>query len=176
MFTLSHVWAIPLGKGQKWGNSMHPVLNGVLGGWQLGGILTLRTGFPLTMQASDNSTTNSRGARARTIAQGGTTLGNVGSGAKWFNTTAYTTPLAKTFGNVGLGTERGPGFKVYDVSFQKQFSVTERIKFELRGEFINLFNTPQFGAPARNVTGATFGEITTAQYERNGQIALRLTF
>jgi len=176
MFTVSHVWAVPYGKGQKWGSSIHPVLNGILGGWQLGGILTLQSGFPLTMQASDNSTTNSRGPRARVVGKGGKTLGNVGSGAKWFDISAYANQLPKQFGDVGLGTERGPGFKVYDVSFQKQFAVTERVKFEVRGEFINLFNTPQFNAPARNVTGATFGEITGAQYERNGQIALRLTF
>jgi len=176
MFTVSHVWAVPYGKGHKWGNSVHPVLNGVLGGWQLGGIMTLRSGFPLTIQASDNSTTSSRGARARVVGKGGNTLGNVGSGAKWFDITAYANQLAKSFGDVGIGTERGPGFKTYDVSLQKQFAVTERVKFELRGEFINLFNTPQFAAPARNVTGATFGEITSAQYERNGQIALRLTF
>jgi len=176
MFTLSHVWAIPLGKGQKWGSSMHPVLNGVLGGWQLGGILTLRTGFPLTIQGPDNSTTISRGARASVVGKGGKTLGVVGLNTDWFDTSAYQQALSKTFGNVGLGTERGPGFKVYDVSFQKQFALTERVKFELRGEFINLFNTPQFGAPSRNVSAANFGEISTAQYERNGQIALRLTF
>jgi hypothetical protein len=176
MFTFTHVWALPFGKGQKWASNMHPVLNGFLGGWQLGGILTLRTGFPLTITASDNSTTNSRGARARVVGQGGKTLGQVGLGSKWFDTSAYAPTLPRTLGNAGVGTERGPGFKVYDVSFQKQFPITERVKFELRGEFINLFNTPQFQSPNRTATSATFGELTGAQYERNGQIALRLWF
>jgi len=176
MFTVSHVWAVPYGKGHNWGNSIHPVLNGILGGWQLGGLLTLRSGFPLTITSADNSTTSSRGARAQVVGKGGNTLGNVGVGAKWFDIAAYDLPAEKTFGSVGIGTERGPGFKTYDVSLQKQFAITERVKFELRGEFINLFNTPQFQAPARTVRGATFGEISSAQYERNGQIALRLTF
>lgn len=176
MFTFTHIWTLPFGKGQKYGSNMHPVLNGILGGWQIGGILTLRSGFPLTIQSSDNSTTNSRGARASVAGQGGKTLGNVGPGAKWFDITAYKVPAARTFGTAGIGTERGPGFKTYDVSFQKQFPIHERAKLELRGEFINLFNTPQFGTPARNVTATTFGEITSAQYERNGQLALRLTF
>jgi hypothetical protein len=50
------------------------------------------------------------------------------------------------------------------------------VKIELRGEFINLFNTPQFGTPVRSVNSATFGELTGAQYERNGQLALRILF
>jgi hypothetical protein len=176
MFTFTHVWALPFGKGQRWANAMHPVLNGVLGGWQLGGILTLRSGFPLTIQAADNSTTNSRGARARVVGKGGNTLGQVGLRSKWFDTSAYAPTLPRTLGNVGIGTERGPGFKVYDFSIQKQFFVTERVKFEIRGEFINLFNTPQFASPNRSATSATFGELTGAQYERNGQIAMRLWF
>lgn len=176
MFTFAHVWALPWGKGKKWLNDTNAIVDAVLGGWQLGGILTLRSGFPLTIQSSDNSTTNSRGARASVVGKGGKTLGQVGLGSKWFDTSAYTRPAARTFGNVGLGTERGPGFKVYDVSFQKQFPIKERVKIEIRGEFINLFNTPQFQSPNRSVTSASFAELTGAQYERNGQLALRIFF
>lgn len=176
MFTLSHVWALPFGKGMKWMNDANKLVDGILGGWQLGGILTLRSGFPLTIQSSDNSGTNSRGARASVVGKGGKTLGQVGLGSKWFDTSAYVRPTAKTLGNVGIGTERGPGFKVYDVSIQKQFPVGERVRVELRGEFINLFNTPQFNGPNRSVVSATFGELTGAQYERNGQLVMRITF
>ncbi len=176
MLTLSHVWALPFGKGMKWLDNANSLVDGVLGGWQLGGILTLRSGFPLTIQGPDNSATNSRGARASVVGTGGKTLGQVGLGSKWFDTSAYARALPKTLGNVGIGTERGPGFKVYDVSIQKQFPVGERVRIELRGEFINLFNTPQFGTPVRAVQSLTFGELTGAQYERNGQLALRVTF
>jgi hypothetical protein len=178
MLTLSHVWALPVGKGQKWASDINPVLNGFVGGWQIGGILTLRSGFPLTIQGPDNSGTLSRGARASVVAgaSGGNTLGNVGLGRKWFNISPYTSATKGTFGNVGIGTERGPGFKTYDVSFQKIFNLTERFKLQLRGEFINLTNTPQFSSPNRSVTAAAFGEVSGAQYERQGQLALRLTF
>jgi hypothetical protein len=46
MFTVSHVWAGPVWEGPQVVYSVHPVLNGVLGVWQLGGIMTLRSGFP----------------------------------------------------------------------------------------------------------------------------------
>jgi hypothetical protein len=176
IFTFTHVWSIPFGKGQAYGDNLHPVLNGILGNWQLAGILTLRSGFPLTIQGPDNSGTLSRGPRASVAGEGGDTLGNVGPGAKWFNTSAYRVADRGTLGTVGVGTERGPGFKAYDVSFQKHFPIKERFRLELRGEFINLFNTPQFQGPVRAVNAITFGEITGSQYERQALLALRLTF
>jgi hypothetical protein len=178
MFNLSHVWDIPVGKNRALGRNMHPVLNGIIGNWQLAGILTLRTGFPLTIQGANNSTTNSRGARASVVPgrEGGNTLGQVGLGSKWFDTTVYTNAPRGEFGNVGIGTERGPGLKTYDISIQKEFPIRERFRFEVRGEFFNLTNTPIFNAPNRSATSATFGELASAQGERQGQIALRLTF
>jgi hypothetical protein len=178
MFTLSHVWDIPIGKGRALGADMHPVLNGVIGNWQLGGILTLRSGFPLTIQGANNSGTNSRGPRGSVVEgrSGGNTLGEVGLRSRWFDTTVYRNTVAGEFGNVGLGTERGPGLKTYDISIQKEFPIRERVRVEFRVEFFNLTNTPIFSAPNRAVNSATFGELAGAQGERNGQLALRLTF
>jgi hypothetical protein len=178
MFTLSHVWDLPFGSGRPFGRNMHPVLNAFLGNWQLSGILTLRTGFPLTIQGGNNSTTNSRGARASVVAgkSGGNTIGDVGQGTKWFDTSVYTNAPRGEFGNVGIGTERGPGLSTYDMSIQKEFPIKERFRLEFRGEFFNLTNTPIFNAPNRSAASATFGELTGAQGERQGQLALRLTF
>jgi len=178
MFTTSHVWDVPVGKGRKFGSGMNPVLNGIVGDWQLAGILTLRSGFPLTIQGANNSGTNSRGARASVVSgrSGGNTLGEVGLRSKWFDTTAYRNTVAGEFGNVGIGTERGPGLATYDISIQKEFPIYERVRLEFRAEFFNLTNTPQFSSPNRSVTAVNFGELAGAQGERNGQLALRLTF
>jgi hypothetical protein len=176
MFNFSHVYELPIGKGKSFGTNLHPVLMGVLGNWQVGGILTFRSGFPMTIRASDNSNTNSRGARASVAGTGGKTLGNVGLGTRWFDTTAYTTPARGTLGTAGNGTERGPGLKQYDVSIQKQFPIKEQIKAEFRVEFFNLTNTPQFASPNRTVTSSSFGEISSAQGERIGSLALKIYF
>jgi hypothetical protein len=178
MFTFSHVWDIPVGSGRPFLTDLHPVLNGFLGNWQLGGILTLRSGFPLTIQGANNSGTNSRGPRASVVdgRSGGNTIGEVGLRSKWFDTSTYRNTVAGEFGNVGLGTERGPGLKTYDISIQKEFPILERARLEFRVEFFNLTNTPIFSSPNRSVTSATFGELAGAQGERNGQLALRLTF
>ena len=175
MFNVSHVWDVPIGKGKWIGKGMPTVVDYIIGNWQIGGILTLRSGFPLTIRGPDNSGTLSRGARADRIATGGT-LGEVGPGSRWFDTKAYAIAKSGTLGSAGNGTERGPSQKQYDVSIQKEFPLGEKAKLEVRGEFLNLTNTPQFNGPNRTVNSATFGEITSAQNERQGQIALRVTF
>jgi hypothetical protein len=176
MFNFTHVWSIPFGRNQLFGDNANAVLVGIFGNWQLGGILTLRSGFPLTIRGPDNSGTLSRGARASVAGEGGNTLGQVGRGSRWFDTAAYEVAESGTLGTAGVGTERGPGFHVYDVSLQKHFPFTEDIRLELRGEFINVFNTPQFQTPNQTVNAATFGEVSSSQYERAGQLALRLVF
>jgi hypothetical protein len=178
MFTLSHVWDIPVGRDRALGSGMNRVLNAFIGDWQLSGILTLRSGFPLTIQGANNSGTNSRGPRASVVdgRSGGNTLGEVGLRSRWFDTSTYRNTAAGEFGNVGLGTERGPGLKTYDISVQKEFPITERVRFEFRVEFFNLTNTPIFSSPNRAVTSPAFGELTGAQGERQGQLAARLTF
>ncbi len=176
IFNFSHVYELPVGKGKSYGSDLHPVLMGILGNWQVGGILSFRTGFPLTIRGPDNSNTNSRGARASVVGKGGNTLGQVGLGTRWFDTTAYTTAARGTLGTAGNGTERGPGLKQYDISIQKQFPIKEQIKAEFRVEFFNLTNTPQFSAPARTAGGSTFGEISGAQGDRTGSLALKIYF
>jgi hypothetical protein len=160
-----------------WGSSWNPVVDAVLGGWQLGGIFTAHTGFPLTMKSStDTSGTLSRGARADVV-KAPSDPHNVGPGTKWLDITAFAPPRAGTFGNVGVGTVRGPGMKRFDLSLGKKFPVKESKWFELRGEAFNLTNTPIFNSPAsQNVQNSLFGEINSAQGERSVQIVGRFVF
>ena len=65
MLSLSSTYELPFGRNRTFGSGWNPVMNGIAGGWQLGGILTLRGGFPLTIQATDRSGTRSRGATSR---------------------------------------------------------------------------------------------------------------
>jgi hypothetical protein len=172
----SFVYDLPFGKGKRLGSGWSPAVNHVLGNWQLGGILSLHTGFPLTIQAIDRSGTVSRGPRADRIGDGNDGPRQVGPGTEWFNTSAFTQPVAGTLGNSGVGVVRGPGLKNFSLSIQKAFPVTESKRFELRGEFYNLTNTPIFGSPVRAVQSATFGELTASQGERNVQLALKFYF
>ena len=60
---------------------------------------------------------------------------------------AFCTPSAGRQGNLGRNVLRGfPVFQV-DLALRRQFSLTERLKLQLRAEAFNIFNHPNFGDP-----------------------------
>src|SRR5437764_6837636 len=123
---------------------MDKALAAVVGGWQANAILSLHTGFPLTISGDDASGTNSRGARADCIAPVHI-LGKQNSpkgGYQWFDPTSFAPAAPGTFGTCGVATVRGPGLHTLDFSLAKFFEFTERQKLEFRAEAINLTNTP----------------------------------
>ena len=176
IFTGVYTYELPFGRGRQLGSDWAPVLNGVLGGWQIGGIVTLRSGFPLTIQATDRSGTTSRGARADRIGngEGPKQVGQFPNA--WLDRSAFKEPAAGTLGNTGIGVVRGPGWKSTDLTLSKYFRVTESKRLELRAETFNLTNTPQFSSPNRNASSALFGELTGAQGDRQVQLAVKFYF
>lgn len=170
---------LPLGRGRAFGKNMNRALDLIAGGWQVNAIVSLRGGFPLTINAVDRSGTRARSARASCIAPG-VVLGEqnapaaLGGGYQWFSPTSYAQPTSG-FGTCGVGTIRGPGLKTVDFSVSKRFSTFENQNLEVRGEFINFTNTPILNAPSRTL-GSTLGVITGSQGARNIQLALKYNF
>jgi hypothetical protein len=168
---------LPVGRGRTFGSNMNKVADAVVGGWQVNGILSLHTGFPLTISASDASGTNSRGARADCIAPSDV-FGEQNSpsgGYQWFNPASYAAPSPGTFGSCGVGTVRGPGLHTFDLSLSKFFAVTEHQKLEFRSEFINLTNTPILNSPNTGL-GTTLGLLQSGQGARQIQFAMKYHF
>ena len=55
--------------------------------------------------------------------------------------------------------------------------VAEKTKVQLRGEFLNAFNHPQFANPNTDPANSNFGKTTSqSNLPRNVQIGLKLTF
>jgi len=176
-FVVNTVYAVPVGKGMKFGGHMNKAADAVIGGWQVSGIYSLHTGFPFTITASDVSGTGARSARANCLASG-IVYGEQNAaqgGYQWFSPAPYAQPAAGTFGNCGVGILRGPGLDTLDFNLAKNFSITERQKIELRGEFINLTNSTILNAPSHGI-GTTLGLLQGSQGSRNVQIALKYRF
>ena len=66
----------------------------------------------------------------------------------------------------------------WDASLQRTFQVTESKRFELRGEYFNVFNTPQFYPPLNLVGNPDFATLTAIRSgsNRQGQVALKFIF
>ncbi len=172
--TGSFVYGLPFGHKQRFGAHWIRPLDLVLGGWQLGGIYTMHTGFPLTIKVSgDPSGTGAKVERANVI---GTPHNPhlIGPNLLYLDPKAYAVPGPLTFGTAGVGIVRGPGMSRIDLSLNKQFRVTERTYFQLRLAAFNATNTPIFQSPASLViTAPTFGQIRSSQSERNVQIVAK---
>jgi len=171
---LTGIWELPFGKGRRFGRSWHGVVEGILGGWQAQGIYQAQTGRPLLFGTqyilrTDYSTVALSG-KDRTV-------------DRWFNSDGFEKASGKQLANnvrtalrVIPGV-RGHGLNLCDLSVIKNISITERVKFQLRGEFLNAFNHAQFNTPSVTPTASDFGKVTSqANLARNVQIGMKLVF
>lgn len=152
---INFVWDIPAPAGLSRG-----VAGKFFGGWQANSVVVLRSGFPFTVTQGNLINTANSPVRPDRIATGTSDNPTVN---QWFNPNAFQLVTCSNsalqqlchYGNSGNGILEGPGFKNVDFSMFKNFTITERFRLQFRGEFFNLFNTPQFATPnaALNTTG-----------------------
>jgi hypothetical protein len=173
--TLSSVYELPFGKGRKFMSNANRWLNGALGGWELAGILTERTGLPFTPTiSSDNANTGIGGQRPNVV--GDPSVANP-SPTLWFNPAAFAISTRYTYGNGGRNILRSDGLQQLDLTLKKNFVIRESKRLEFRAEAFNITNTPTFSAPSSTIGSATAGVITsTLNAGRVMQGALKFIF
>jgi hypothetical protein len=178
------IYDLPFGHGKQFGSNMNKAENAIVGGWTVSPIMTLHTGFPLALytNASDPTGTGSRGLRpdcngTNTVLGRSPAPAGTGGGFLWFDPNNYSDPTT-TFGTCApqLGGLRGPGFYNWDISLQKNFQITERIRVQFRSDFLNAFNRVNLAVPNTTVNVSTTGIIQASQPARNIQFALKLFF
>jgi hypothetical protein len=124
------------------------VLDAVAGGWHVGGIYTLASGFPFSAAVGfDPSNTGSQGLMRADQIRDGNLPSDQRSPNQWFDINAFTPPADGTFGNAHRNNLVGPGQNVFDGSLRKVFAITESQRLEFRAEFFNMFNHPNFAQP-----------------------------
>jgi hypothetical protein len=63
-------------------------------------------------------------------------------------------------GTLGRNSVRGFGLSQLDLALRRQFALSERVRLQLRAEFFNLFNHPNFGDPVSDLGSRLFGLST----------------
>jgi len=178
MDVLSGVWDLPFGEGRRYGGSWNGFTNQVLGGWEMSGILNLRTGIPysiLSGQDSANTGTFLPGLEKANILGNPTPPGFQQNQGHWFDTLAFAVPPFGTLGTSSRNFLHGPGYEDVDVALSKTFLfLGEGRGLEFRAEFFNLLNHTSFGNPDNTVISPTFGEILSAYPSRDIQFGLKL--
>jgi hypothetical protein len=175
-FVFSPIWELPFGRGRMLASSAPAAVNAFIGGWQISGIFTARTGFPFEISAaSDSSGTGSDNPRAQVI---GNPWGPHAAGLA-FNTAAFAPPAQGTFGNSSNNMMTGLGLNNTDFSLIKNTVIHDSLNFQLRFEFFNVFNEGDIGPiPGQSLAApSVFGEYISVQEQaRTLQIGAKIKF
>jgi hypothetical protein len=169
-------YQLPIGKGKQFGKDMNPVLNSVIGNWEIGAIVSAHSGNSLTLNAfggwgsfaADQSNTNGIGPSTLSerpdcngpvhivnklvpAVPGNASTGGTPAHIQWIDPSNISNPLLNTFGTCSVGNVAGPKFFDADLSLHKNFLITERKSLQFRFEALNAFNHPTWtfsGGPA----------------------------
>lgn len=166
-FTTSATYELPFRFG-------HKALRTMLGGWQLGGLLSFRTGYPYDISYPgdpQNSGTRNRGDRIATGTLDHPTID------RWFDQNAFVQSAPGVFGNTGRNVLYGPGLRNFDFILAKRFNLPwERHHLQFRFESFNFTNTPHFDQPASGLRAVNTATINAADEPRRIQLALKYSF
>lgn len=121
----------------------------LLEGWQLNSIVTLQTGTPYNAIdfGNDFSGTAEFSDRWNVIGDA-RSIPNFSTDGPIPFEQVLAPPAPGTFGNAGRNIFRGPSLHVWDLSLVKTWRAAERYSVQLRAEFFNVLNHPNFANPA----------------------------
>lgn len=181
IFNASYVYSLPF-----FAHTSNRMVHAALGGWEFSGITIAETGSPV------NGGNGVIYTGTDTLGLGGGTRNRPNQIApisyphnanQWFSGSSFGPPVAPWNGgpNQGFGTTRkdavvGPGLFNFNMSLFKTFSMTERVRFELRFESFNTFNHTEFNAVDFNSGDKNFGAATTTYDPRVLQLGGKISF
>lgn len=180
--TLNYTYDLPFGPGRAIGANLAGLAGGLVGGWQVNGIVTVTSGNPFNVTVAGNHSRSQVGNDRPNLRPGASNNPVLGGPDRYFDPSAFELQPAGFFGNLARNTVIGPGLATFDFSLVKNNNISERFNLQFRAEFFNLFNRPNFATPLRVALSArgvipTAGKITeTVTTSRQIQFGLKLIF
>jgi hypothetical protein len=175
-FVVSYLYALPFDKlgGPK----------RLTNGWQISGITRFATGLPVTIVETDDQSLlgTSFGGPIILPVDTPNLVGPLDITNPRKTNGQYFSPAA--FAQAGFGLEgtanrsffHGPGINNWDMALLKDTHLTESVNLQFRAELFNTFNHTQFDTPGGIFGSSGFGQVTSTQPARVGQLSLKLNF
>jgi hypothetical protein len=162
------VFDIPVGRERRFGSNLPRPVDLAIGGWQLAGTYTYRSGAFLRFGAM---------LAPETVTQ----IGETGPTAFWFDTTGFTRLPAFTRRTNPWQYDdlTGPSTSNVDMMLSKRVRLPGTMTVEFRLEAYNAFNQMVWANPQVNITASDFGHTNAPAagfLGRRLQYALRLEF
>jgi hypothetical protein len=157
-FIQSYIYKLPFGQGRRF--MAHSFAGRIVGGWQLSGILSVRTGTPLTFTGNNSLNLGSNGTTTLEQVAPIKTLGGINVGNPWFTTSSFARTPNNVQGDTGRAIYSGPSLFALNASLSREILLREgSARLQLRLETLNSTNTAQFSNPNTGF-GSNFGFIT----------------
>jgi hypothetical protein len=171
----SYIYEFPFGKGKPWLQT--GAASRILGNWRVDGATSLLGGNPIAVQMATSNLNTGTYQRPNRLCDGNLPASQQ-SVYRFFDTSCFVAPPIYTYGNAGRNILIGPRMYNWDASLQRTFPISETKRFEFRGEYFNVFNTPQFYPPMNLVGNPDFATLTAIRSgsNRQGQLALKFIF
>jgi len=123
-------------------------------GWQLNWIASLQSGRPIPITTGNDPTGHSYYNQRPNVVPGvNPIVHNWSPATGYLNPAAFSVPADGTFGNLCRNCIYGPGYKNLDFSVTKNTQLVEKLNLQLRAEFFNILNHPNFAQPAHTIPG-----------------------
>jgi hypothetical protein len=188
-FLATFLYELPIGKGRRFAANSSKLVDGIIGGWEISGVIVAQTGPFMTITApGDPSGTGFNvlqgDGRADTVAGVSPYAGQ--SLSQWINPAAFAIAPNNIgrFGDSPIGSVVGPGEQVVSLSLLKRVSLNERVRMQVGAAAANAFNHPNYAIPGildLGYVGSGFGQISNLQTAegagpRSIQLTGRITF
>jgi len=183
-FVANAIYELPIGKGRYWFSNANGFVNQIIGGWNVGTIVTWATRPPWYV-VSSRTTFNNFNSGSAPAQLNGITFEEFKSHVGLFkrpdgvyfidpewldanftpeclstNTCPIGAPGPGEWGNFPINSLNGPRYFNLDMSVTKRWSVTEKVRLELKTTFINILNHPNFTFGSQVFDSTSFGRIT----------------
>jgi hypothetical protein len=164
------IYALPVGRGMKFGSNMSRGMDAAVGGWRISAVGTAESGTPfsVTEETDPFGSGGSYGTLPNRIGPGKLASPTI---KQWFDPTVFTVNPSNS-GKLGTARRnilRGPGEDIWDATAMKDIHFTEREYLEIRGDAFNVFNHPWFGQPNTDIQSSQVGVITSTAISTNSR-------
>ena len=196
-FLTTYLYELPFGQGKAFLGNTNGLVERLVGGWEVAGVLLYQSGPFLTAglptyDPSGTNFTNRCGCNGRPDLNPGVSpyAATPWTGG-WLNPAAFkipnpaipgnSNPAIGRFGNTPVGSFVGPGTQAVSLSLIKAVKFSESTRLQIGAEASNLFNHANFAAPNANFNTSSFGTITALQSAegagpRQVQLTARISF
>jgi hypothetical protein len=175
--SVSNVWKLPFGRGQRFGTNMNRAADLAIGGWEFSGITSATSGMPFTPNVSNAPLLNADFNSVRADKIGNPHVPHPNR-TEWFNPAAFTAPQGLyRDGYTGRNSLVGPRTFIMNLSLSKVFAITENKTLQFRWENYNALNHTNLSSPNNYVDEANAGQITSIAADmRQMQFGLHFRF